>query len=154
MRIVYIVPGSGGSFYCQNCIRDIGVVKALRREGHDAVIVPMYLPLSSEDKPTVRTAPVFYGAVRIYIEQMFPAFRRLPRWVGRALDSMPVLKLAALKAGSMRASGLEDMTLSMLRGEAGFQSAELDRLAAWLRSAERPDVVHISNALLLGLARR
>ena len=47
------------------------------------------------------------------------------------------------------------MTLSMLRGEAGNQSRELDDLIHWLRKAEpHTDVVCLSNALLLGQARR
>lgn len=154
MRIMHIVPGSGGSFYCQNCIRDIEMVKVLRAEGHDAVIVPMYLPLSAEEPTLGEETPVFYGAVRLYLEQRFPALCRMPGWAARALDALPVLKWAARKAGSTRASGLEEMTLSMLKGEEGRQSAELDRLVAWLRSETRPDIIHLSNALLLGLARR
>jgi len=46
------------------------------------------------------------------------------------------------------------MTISMLRGEEGGQADELDRMTAWLEQRVRPDVVHLSNALLLGLARR
>jgi len=44
------------------------------------------------------------------------------------------------------------MTLSMLKGHSGNQRKEIDRLVAWLVEQERPDVVHVSNALLLGLA--
>ncbi|MHC4336510.1 MAG: hypothetical protein ACYSTG_00970 [Planctomycetota bacterium] len=35
MRIVQITPGTGGSFYCDNCLRDVALVKALRKKGHD-----------------------------------------------------------------------------------------------------------------------
>jgi len=153
VKIVYITPGSGGSFYCENCIRDIELVKALRARGHDAVIVPMYLPLTADGAVIGREGPVFYGAVRIYLEQICPPLRRLPRGLGRVLDSLPVLKLAARMAGSTRAGGLEEMTLSMLRGESGRQSGDLARLEEWLAAEGRPDVVHLSNALLLGLAR-
>lgn len=45
------------------------------------------------------------------------------------------------------------MTISMLRGEEGNQARELDELIVWLRS-EKPDVVCLSNALLVGMARR
>jgi glycosyltransferase involved in cell wall biosynthesis len=41
----------------------------------------------------------------------------------------------------------------MLRGEDGNQAKELDRLAEWL-VGEKPDVVCLSNALFMGLARR
>ena len=62
--------------------------------------------------------------------------------------------MAARKAGSTRAKGLEGMTISMLLGEDGNQKEELERLVDWLADEAKPDVVHLSNALLLGLAHR
>jgi glycosyltransferase involved in cell wall biosynthesis len=44
--------------------------------------------------------------------------------------------------------------LSMLRGEDGRQKKELTRLVDWLARNDRPEVVSLSNALLLGLVRR
>ena len=37
MKVVHIVPGSGGTFYCQNCMRDAALVQALRKQGIDVV---------------------------------------------------------------------------------------------------------------------
>jgi len=71
----------------------------------------------------------------------------------RLLNSYPVLRLAAHKAGSTRAEGLEEMTESMLLGSEGNQRVELGELIKFLQQ-EKPDVVHLSNALLLGMARR
>jgi glycosyltransferase involved in cell wall biosynthesis len=42
----------------------------------------------------------------------------------------------------------------MVRGEEGNQARELNELMVWLKNTERPDVVCLSNTLLLGLARR
>jgi glycosyltransferase involved in cell wall biosynthesis len=98
--------------------------------------------------------PVFYGAVNLYLKQQFPIFRHLPSFIEHALDSKSVLEMAARKAGSTRAKGLEEMTISMLLGEEGGQREELERLVDWLAVEAKPDVVHLSNALLLGLARR
>jgi glycosyltransferase involved in cell wall biosynthesis len=70
------------------------------------------------------------------------------------LNSKPLLKMAASMAGSTNAKGLEEMTVSMLLGEDGQQSEELDRLVDWIAENCKPDVVHISNSLLLGLAHR
>ncbi len=78
----------------------------------------------------------------------------MPAFVEQALDSKGVLEMAARKAGSTRAKGLEEMTISMLLGEDGNQKEELERLVDWLADEVKPDVVHLSNALLLGLARR
>jgi glycosyltransferase involved in cell wall biosynthesis len=154
MRILHIVPGSGGGFYCQNCLRDLALARALRRQGHDAIIVPLYLPMLDAETAAAPAGPVFFGAVNLYLRERLPWLRRAPAWIGRALNAAPVLRYAARKAGSTRARGLEELTLSMLRGEDGRQAAELQQLVDWLAREGRPDVVHLSNALLLGLARR
>lgn len=149
MRIALITPGSGDHFYCENCRRDLDTVRGLQRAGHDVFLVPLYLPIGAASGDV----PVFYGAVNVYLEQRVPGYRYVPRFLRRFLDALPVLRWAADLAGSTRATGLEEMTLSVLRGEEGRQAAELDRLVTWL-GEEKPDVVHLSNALLLGLARR
>jgi glycosyltransferase involved in cell wall biosynthesis len=45
------------------------------------------------------------------------------------------------------------MTVSMLRGEEGYQLKEIRQLTAWLRAEEPPDIVTLPNSLLIGLAR-
>ena len=152
MRIVNIVPGFGGTFYCGNCLRDSAYVMSLRELGHDAVTLPMYMPLTIDGENTNEEVPVFYGAVNIYLKQQFPAFRHMPAWMETLLDSKPVLKYAAKKSGSTRAHGLEELTESMLLGRDGRQNQELSRLVDYLKNHAKPDVVHISNALLLGMA--
>ena len=152
MKILHIIPGSGGSFYCGNCLRDSKYVFAIRDLGHDAVKIPMYLPLFA-DEHDIRDIPVFYGAISIYLKQLYPVFRKAPHWFDRLLNSKPLMKLAAGMAGSTRAKGLEEMTISMLLGEEGKQKEELDRMVDWLAENCQPEIIHLSNALLLGLAR-
>ena len=154
MNIVQIIPGSGGSFYCGNCMRDSKFEIALRNKGHNIVKIPMYLPIFS-DKHDIKDIPVFYGAISIYLKQLYPIFRKAPRWLDTLLlNSRPLMKIAASMAGSTDAKGLEEMTVSMLLGEDGQQSEELEYLVNWMYDHIKPDVVHISNALLLGLAHR
>lgn len=152
MKIVNIVPGFGGTFYCGNCLRDSGFAGAVRKAGHEAVILPVYLPLTIQGD--VHDTPVFYGAVNIYLKQAFPVLRHMPGWMEHLLNSQPLLKLAASKAGSTRAQGLEELTESMLLGKEGRQGKELDELVHFLKYHEKPDVVHFSNALLLGMAKQ
>jgi glycosyltransferase involved in cell wall biosynthesis len=154
MRIIHIVPGSGDQFYCQNCMRDNSLVAELKDLGHEAKTIPMYLPLSPDDRNQSDYIPVFYGAINVYLKQMLPLYRHVPEWIERFFDSRYMLNYAAKKSGSTSASGLEEMTLSMLRGEAGNQSSELSHLIHWLKLEGRPDVVHLSNSLLLGLAHQ
>jgi len=151
---MHIIPGSGGSFYCGNCLRDSKYVEALRKSDHQVVKLPMYLPLFADEHDLSREIPVFYGAISIYMKQLFPIFRKAPKWVDRALNSKPMLKLASKFAGSTRAKGLEEMTVSMLLGEEGQQKDELQRMVDWIVENCNPDVIHLSNALLLGLAQQ
>ena len=154
MKIVNIVPGFGGTFYCGNCLRDSAYVGSLRHAGHDAITLPMYLPLTMNSDHEQKEMPVFYGAVGIYLRQQFPVFRNMPHWMQQMFNSKPMLKFAARKAGSTRANGLEALTESMLLGSKGHQSLELKELADFLKNHEKPDVVHFSNALLLGMAQQ
>ena len=151
MKIVHIIPGSGGSFYCGNCLRDSKYFESIKKLGHDALKVPMYLPLFSHDAGS-NSVPVFYGAVNLYLKQSYPLFRKSPGWFDKMLNTKPVLRQAAKMAGSTRATGLEEMTISMLLGEHGGQAGELEVMTRWLEEHYRPDVIHLSNALLLGLA--
>ena len=154
MNIINIVPGFGGTFYCGNCLRDSGYVTALKQTGHDAHTLPIYLPLSLNDENREVDVPVFYGAISIYLKQNFKIFRGMPLWMENFFNSAPFLRYAAKKAGSTRADGLEDMTISMLEGHEGYQAEELDQLIHYLKNHAKPDVVHLSNALLLGLAKK
>lgn len=150
MKIVHIIPGSGGGFYCGNCLRDSKLLQYIQKHNTDAIVLPMYLPLfSHENKQEV---PVFYGAVSIYLKQIFPFLRKAPIFFDKLLNSKPILKFAAKMANSTRATGLEEMTISMLMGEEGKQNNELEKMVSWLENNYKADIIHISNALLLGMA--
>jgi glycosyltransferase involved in cell wall biosynthesis len=154
MKVVHIIPGSGGTFYCQNCLRDKELIKNLRAMGNDVIMVPIYLPHNIDGTGIMGDTPVFYGAINVYLKEKMPFYRRAPLWIERLLDAESLLQMAAKKAGSTRATGLEEMTLSMLDGEHGRQSSELEHLITYLKEEIKPDIVHLSNALLLGLAKR
>ena len=116
MKICHLVPGSGGTFYCQNCLRDYAMVRALRRQGHDAVMVPLYLPSFGGEFAQNGDMPLFFGGIGVYLRHHVPLFRRAPRWAERLLDSPWLLNLAAAREGSTNAAQLGPMTLSMLEG--------------------------------------
>lgn len=152
LRIIQIVPGSGGTFYCQNCLRDEALVQALRGLGHEVIMVPMYLPHFQGDFGLRPDAPVFFGAISTYLREKSAFFRKVPTWIQRMLDASFLLQWAGRKSGSTSAEGMEDMTLSMLRNPERHHGEELAQLIAWLKESGKPDVVHLSNALLMGLA--
>ncbi|MCP4642644.1 MAG: glycosyltransferase family 4 protein [bacterium] len=152
MRVVQLIPGTGGTFYCQNCMRDAGLMRALRRRGLDVIMTPLYLPVNVDADEADNLRPVFFGGINVYLQQKFGFFRKTPRWLDRFFDSPWMLRQAAAREGSTSASALGPMTLSMLRGRDGNQRKEVERLVSWLQQQDRPDIVHISNSLLLGMA--
>lgn len=153
MNFVQLTPGAG-AMYCGNCLRDNALVGELRRQGHEAIMLPLYLPLTLDEADQSAGQPIFFGGVNVFLDQLLPFYRRAPGWVRRRLDAPAVLHWASGRAAKTRAAEVGELTLSMLRGEAGNQTRHLDDLIAWLNRHARPDVVCLSNALLIGLARR
>lgn len=155
MRLVQITPGSGDQFYCENCLRDAALVRALRAEGVDVVLVPMYLPLSLDGDELLERTEIFFGGVSVYLQQKFGLAGRFPDWLRRWLDSESLLRHVSKRAGMTSARQLGEMTLSMLNGPSGRQAAELERLGEFLSALpNKPDAIVLSNLLLAGLAPR
>jgi glycosyltransferase involved in cell wall biosynthesis len=152
LKIVQLTPGAGKMF-CGACLRDNALVAALRKLGHSVVMAPLYLPMTLDEDDQSSGAPLFYSGINVYLDQQSALFRNAPDWLHRLLASPALLKLASGAAANTRPQDLGDLTLSMLRGEEGNQARELNDLIAWLR-VEKPDVVCLSNALLVGMARR
>ena len=154
MRIVQITPGSGGSFYCKNCLRDSVLVRQILKLGHDVVMVPMYLPLGIDWDELVEDVPMFFGGINVYLQQKSGLFKWTPRWLDRLFDSEKLLRWAGRRIGMTSARQLGQTTVSMLRGEQGRQKKELHRLLQWLsEQSPKPNVVCLSNILLGGLVR-
>ena len=156
MNIVLLTPGTG-SYHCGVCMRDNALAKELHRQGHRALLLPMYLPLTLDETAASPEAPIFFGGVSTYLREKFPLLRKMPRWLDRLLSARWILKLLAGRAAA-KTGGPEvaEMTLSMLRGEMGNQAGELRELVAWLKTAfdgRPPDSVWLSTALQAGLAR-
>jgi len=153
LNLIQLTPGAG-AMYCGNCFRDNALVAALRELGHDVTMVPLYLPLTLDEPDQSERMPIFYGGINVYLEQKSGLFRKTPRWLRRMLASRKMLTWAAGRAAKTRATDVGDILLSMLRGEDGRQTRELDELIKWLKRQGKPDVICLSNALLVGMARR
>lgn len=153
MRILQLTPGSGDNFYCENCLRDLSLVRAFQRAGHDITMVPMYLPIDTGPQPFPSQAPIFFGGINVYLQQKLRLFQKTPRWLDRCFDNSFLLKGVGKLAGMTSAKDLGQTTLSMLQGRHGKQLKELERLTDWLASLDpTPDVIIVSNILLAGLA--
>jgi glycosyltransferase involved in cell wall biosynthesis len=152
VKLVQLTPGAG-AMYCGNCFRDNTLVTALRRQGHDTLMVPLYLPLTLDELPTASTPPLF-GGINVYLDQLIPLHRRLPGWFRRLFDAPALLRLASARAAKTKAEDVGELTLSMLRGEEGNQARDLEELIQWLGQQPASDAIFLSNALLVGLARQ
>ncbi len=155
MKIVYLITGSGGSFYCGNCYRDMIYLRAIRKvPGTQASAIPLYLPPDESVKGNGIDPNVFFGAISLYIREKVPFLRNMPSFFDKILDSPPMLRMAARRAGTTRTEGMEDMTLNMISGEKAFPEKELTRLTEYLTKDVKPDIIHLSNALVIGLAKQ
>jgi glycosyltransferase involved in cell wall biosynthesis len=153
VNLLQLTPGAG-AMYCGGCLRDNALVAALRKLGHQVLMVPLYLPLTLDEEDQSAGTPVFFGGINVYLQQKAALFRGAPGWLHDLFASRRLLKLAGGKAAKTRAADLGELTLSMLRGEAGNQAREIEELIAWLKTQPRTDVVCLSNALLIGMVRR
>ena len=150
MRVVYITAGAGGR-YCGACFRDNTLASDLLARGHDVELVPLYTPTVT-DEPNVSLGTTFFGGVNVYLQQRFSLFRSTPWFLDRILDSSWLLNSAGRWGTRTDPGELGETAVSVLRGESGFQRKELEKLLSWLRSRPRPDLVHLGNSLLSGLA--
>lgn len=149
MRIAYITSGAAGMF-CGSCLKDNALVTALIELGHDAVLVPTFTPIRTDD-PNVSQHRLFLGGINVYLEQKFWLFRHTPRFIDRLLNRPGLVRWAAKRSVEADYAQLADLTESMLKGDHGLQRKELDKLTDWLAAEVRPEVVVLTNALLSGL---
>lgn len=137
--------------YCGSCLRDNAMATELIARGHDVLLLPVYTPTFT-DEPNVSRDHVVLGGISAYLEQYVPFFRKTPTWLDRLWDSKAVLSLASRKSLSTNPKMLGEMTVSVLKGEDGFQRKEIQKLIDWLQTEPLPDVINLPYTLLIGLA--
>lgn len=137
--------------YCGSCLRDNAMATELLARGHDVMLQPVYTPTFT-DEPNVSSDHVVLGGISAYLEQYVPVFRKTPRWLDRLWDSKTVLSLASRRSISTNPRMLGEMTVSVLKGEDGFQRKEIFKFVDWVKDQAPPDVVSLPYTLLLSLA--
>jgi glycosyltransferase involved in cell wall biosynthesis len=151
MKIVYLCAGAAG-MYCGSCLHDNTLAAALLALGEDVLLMPTYTPLRT-DEENVSDSRLFFGGINVYLQQHSAVFRHTPWFVDALLDRPGVIEWATKGGPSVDAAQLGDLTVSMLEGEHGRQRKEIRKLVHWLKHDARPDIVHLSNVMLLGMAR-
>jgi len=153
MKIIYIATGAA-NMYCGSCMHDNALAAALKAAGQDVSLFPLYTPMRL-DEENVGEQRIFYGGIKAYLLQKYPR-----PFLGRALllrmaGSQAILRLMPrFDIGSaVDPKANAEMTISMLKGEEGNQRELLQELIAWIKANYQPDLIHITNTLLIGVAR-
>src|SRR5260221_3341047 len=93
MRIAYITAGAAGMF-CGSCMHDNTLVATLSGLGHDALLIPTYTPIRT-DEADVSQNRVFFGGINVFLQQKLSLFRHTPWFFDRRLDANPLLRWAS-----------------------------------------------------------
>jgi glycosyltransferase involved in cell wall biosynthesis len=153
MKIIYIASGAA-NMYCGSCMHDNALAAGMKAAGEDVSLFPLYTPMRL-DEENVGEKQIFYGGIKAYLMQKYPR-----PFVGRELllrvaGSQALLRLMPyFDIGSaVDPVANAELTISMLKGEAGNQGELLQELVQWIKSTYQPDVIHVTNALLIGVVR-
>src|SRR5262245_4693072 len=137
--------------YCGSCLRDNALASALLARGHDVVLTPVYTPTRTDER-NVSQGHVVFGGISVYLEQHSSLFRHTPKFLDRLWDAEWVIRMASRRQLKVDPQSLGEMTVSMLRGEQGFQRKEIEKLLDWLATEPKFDVINLPYTLLSGLA--
>ena len=152
MKVAYITAGAAG-MYCGTCIHDNMVATVLKKQGHNVALIPTYTPTRT-DEANVSMNRVFFGGINVYLQQKLSIFRHTPWAIDKLFDNPTLLNGLARFSSSTDASDLGELTVSMLRAEHGFQKKELTKLVKWLAEENKPDIVYLTNSMLVGFTTK
>jgi glycosyltransferase involved in cell wall biosynthesis len=151
MKIVHLLAGAG-PMYCGSCIHGNTLAAGLRKAGADVLLAPLYTPLRT-DEESVSIDRLGMGGINVYLDARVPLWRRMPAFVRKLLDRPSLVSWVARRGGSTRPELLGELAVAMFRGDDGPLKNDVEQLMDWLHAEIRPDVVHLSNVMLAGLAR-
>ncbi|HWE02958.1 MAG TPA: glycosyltransferase family 4 protein [Tepidisphaeraceae bacterium] len=133
-------------------MRDNALASSLRRMGHAVTLIPLYTPLRSEQADASDTE-IFYGGVNVYLQHATRLFRHTPRVLDWIFDRPWLLNVAGKLGAQTAPEKLAGLTLSIIEGEEGAASKELDRLVEFMREHVKPQVISLPNLMFVGMAR-
>jgi glycosyltransferase involved in cell wall biosynthesis len=146
---IYAITSGAADMYCGSCLRDNALATELRKQGHRVLLIPTYTPTLT-DEPNASDGHVYFGGVSVYLEQR--GWFRRTRMLDWLFDSPALLGWLAKFSIRTDPQALGELTVSMLRGEAGNQRKEFEKLVEGLRALPKPDVVCLPHSLLVSAA--
>lgn len=153
MKIIYIATGAA-NMYCGSCMHDNALAAGMKAAGEDVTMFPLYTPMRL-DEENVGERQIFYGGIKAYLMQKYPRPFFGRDLLLRAAGSQAILRLMPrFDIGSaVDPVANAELTISMLKGESGNQRELLEEFVGWVKSTYQPDVIHVTNALLIGVVR-
>lgn len=149
MKLALVAAGAG-AMYCGACARDAGLALGLRRLGWQVDVVPVYTPMKS-DYADLRPQGIRMGGISAYLMHKHPVWQRLGPVLEALFDRDSLLRRVSERSVSTDPRELGPLTLAMLAGKAGPMRSAVERFQKKLTAIPSPDVVLISNSMLLGL---
>lgn len=154
MKIIYIATGAA-NMYCGSCMHDNALAAGMQAAGEDVTMFPLYTPMRLDER-SVGERHIFYGGIKAYLMQKYPRPFMGRDLLLRVAGSQAILRLMPrFDIGSaVDPVANAQLTISMLKGESGNQRDLLDEFVGWVKTHYKPDVIHITNALIIGVARQ
>ena len=129
MKIASITAGAAGMF-CGSCMHDNALAGGALALGHDALLIPTYTPIRT-DEEDVSQKRVFFGGINVYLQQKTGLFRHTPLVVRSALERPWLLNWVSKFAMGVQAEFLGDLTrLDARRASHGRQRKEVETLVS------------------------
>src|SRR5437016_3430105 len=110
MKIASITAGAAGMF-CGSCLHDNALAAALHGLGHDALLIPTYTPIRT-DEADVSERRVFLGGLNVYLNYRSAFYQRLPRVLHRLLDRPALLRILSRFTATPDYEAVGAMTLT------------------------------------------
>lgn len=147
---IAIVTAGGAGMYCGSCMHDNTWARSLIDYGELVTLIPTYTPIRV-DEENASSQRVFLGGLNVYLRAQYKAWRALPGFMTKWVDTPWVINLATKFAVSADADKLGALTEAMLDADEGPQREQYEELANYLGRELKPDVICFSNALLAGV---
>jgi glycosyltransferase involved in cell wall biosynthesis len=149
MKVIHLVPGTG-HFYCGSCLRDQAWIREMRRQGHEIIVYPLYLPLISDVDE--KTEGLQVNAMEVNFRSKWQNMPNGLSWfIRKVFANQGVLKLISQFTGRTSARVVGEMTLDALVGKEGKQWGVWNELLNQISKHDGVDVISLSNSLLSGL---
>jgi glycosyltransferase involved in cell wall biosynthesis len=152
MKIYFIAAGAG-EMICGACMHDMLLAGGLLKRENTVEMFPLYTPVKVDFDLPVREKKIYFSGISAYLEQKYKVFRSLnPGILDNLFESPSFLKMMMSFSMDVEPSKLGALTVSVLKGTEGFQRREVLRLVSAMEKKGKPDLVIITNSMLISIA--